>query len=199
MDRSPTATTTPRPTGDRHGPDRPDGDASVDHEPHGARAADGPGETEHERLNRELDQLLQELRVALPGVQVLLAFLLTAAFTEGFRRVDDDGRGVYLASVVLAAVASILLIAPSVHHRLRFREGTKEEMIQTANRLALIGAACLGLAIGCAVYVIGDAVFAQTQARWIGPGLVVLAVVTWVVLPMTFHAGRTPKPGRPAT
>src|SRR4051794_27377746 len=92
------------------------------------------GETEPERLNRELDQLLNELRVALPGVQVLLAFLLTAVFSNGFGRVDEDGRAVYLSAVLMAALASIFLIAPTIHHRLRFREGVKEELIRMVNR-----------------------------------------------------------------
>jgi hypothetical protein len=159
---------------------------------HGRPAGRG-GESEHERLNRELDQLLSELRVALPGVQVLLAFLLTVPFSNGFDRVRDEARTVFVASITLAALASVLLIAPTVQHRLRFRDGTKEEMIRMANALTLVGATCLGLAIGCAVYVVGDTAFPLTDARWIGPGLVVVAALTWFVLPLRFRAGRTPK------
>lgn len=151
-------------------------------------------ETEHERLNRELDQLLQELRVALPGVQVLFAFLLTVAFSNRFETIDDDASGAYLASITLAAVASVLLIAPSVQHRLRFREGTKEEMLRMANWLALTGSGCLGLAIGCAVYVVGDVAFPETPARWIGPAVVVLAAIMWFAVPLRFRSGQTPKP-----
>ncbi|QYG91477.1 hypothetical protein HC251_02845 [Iamia sp. SCSIO 61187] len=152
-------------------------------------------ETEHERLNRELDQLLGELRVALPGVQVLLAFLLTAPFSGGFDKVDGESRTVFIAAITLAAVASVLLIAPTVHHRLRFREGTKEEMIRTANRLAIAGAACLGLAIGCALYVVGDAAFSDTPARWIGPAVVLLAAVTWYLVPLSYSKDQTLSPG----
>mgnify|MGYP001104348584 FL=1 len=156
---------------------------------------DGPtGETEHQRLNRELDQLLGELRVALPGVQVLLAFLLTAPFADGFDRVEGESRGIFVLAVMLTAVATILLIAPTVHHRLRFRDGTKEEMIVTANRLVLAGAGCLILAIGCAVYVVGDAVFGDTPARWLGPALVPVAGVVWLAVPLRYRAGRTPSP-----
>ncbi len=160
-----------------------------------ASHGDGAGEpssaeSKQERLNRELDQLLQGLRVALPGVQVLFAFLLTVAFSTEFRRVDHDGSLVYVASVTLAAVASVLFIAPSVHHRLRFRDGIKEEMIRTANLLTLVGAVCLALAIGCALYVVGDSAFATTPARWIGPAVVTLAAYTWFILPLRFQSGR---------
>lgn len=151
------------------------------------------GETEHERLNRELDQLLSELRVALPGVQVLLAFLLTVPFSDRFDEVTGESSVLFVASVTLAALASILLISPFVHHRLRFREGTKEEMIRASNRLSLAGATCLGLAIGCVVYVVGDVGFPDSPTRWIGPGLVVVAALTWFLLPLGFRAGQTPE------
>jgi hypothetical protein len=154
----------------------------------------GSPETEHERLNRELDQLLQELRVALPGVQVLLAFLLTVPFSGGFDQVRGESRSLFVAAITLAALASILLIAPTVHHRLRFRDGTKEEMIRMANRLALAGTACIGLAIGCATYVVGDAAFSDSPARWIGPVMVVVAAVTWYIVPLRYREDQTPAP-----
>ena len=147
-------------------------------------------ETQHERLNRELDQLLNELRVVLPGVQVLLAFLLTAVFAAGFDRMDDDGRAVYLTAVVLTALATIFLMAPTMHHRLRFREGVKEQMIRTVNRLTIVGMSMLGVAIGCALYVVGDVGFRYTAARWLGPALIVVAVVVWFVVPMRYRRRR---------
>jgi len=151
-------------------------------------------ETEHERLNRELDQLLQGLRVALPGVQVLLAFLLTAPFADRFDLVEGESRGLFVAAITLAALATIFFVAPTVHHRLRFREGTKEQMIQVANRLALAGSTCMCLAIGCAVYVVGDSAFTDTPARWIGPVTVLVAIVTWYVIPMRYRKDQTPEP-----
>ncbi len=157
---------------------------------HGSDESESP----HERLNREFDQLLGGLRVALPGVQVLFAFLLTVAFTDAFPQLDDDADAAYLLAVTLAAVASVLLIAPSVHHRLRFRAGTKEEMIRTANLLALAASVCLGLAIGCAVYLVGDVGFPGSPARWIGVAITLLAGITWFVLPFRFEADRTPRP-----
>jgi succinate dehydrogenase hydrophobic anchor subunit len=151
-------------------------------------------ETEHDRLNRELDELLSELRVLLPGVQVLLAFLLTAPFSSKFDTVRGESRSIFVAAITLAALASILLIAPTVHHRLRFRDGTKEEMIRMANRLALAGATCLALAIGCAIYVVGDSAFSDSPARWIGPGIVFVAGITWYLVPLRYREDQTPTP-----
>src|SRR5690349_10352145 len=98
-----------------------------------------PGETDEERINRNLNELLGELRVAIPGVQVLFAFLLTVPFTQRFHQLPDRARDVYFAAVTFVACASILLMAPTVHHRVRFRRGTKEQMIRTANRFAVGG------------------------------------------------------------
>src|SRR4051812_1569710 len=94
---------------------------------------DGDIETEFERLNRELDQLLGELRVALPGVQVLFAFLLTVPFSQKFSAVDPATRRVYFAAVLLTSLASILLIAPTVQHRMRFRDGIKADLIRASS------------------------------------------------------------------
>lgn len=149
-------------------------------------------ETPSERLNRELDQLLGELRVALPGVQVLLAFLLTVPFTDRFHDLPLSARDVYFAAVTLVAVASILLMAPTVHHRIRFRRGTKAEMIRTANRLALGGMVCLGLGLGAVVFVAGEAAFPGSWVRWVGPVLVVVAGVVWFGIPVTFETRRPP-------
>lgn len=151
-------------------------------------------EDENERLNRQFDQMLAGLRVALPGVQVLFAFLLTVAFSSGVDRLDDDGRAVYLVSLLLAALATIVFIAPTFHHRLRFRDGTKAQMIRTARWLVLVGAVCLATAMGCVLYVVGDTLYVETWARWMGPAVVVVAGLTWFVLPLTFHPDRTPEP-----
>jgi len=162
-----------------------------DADPEDADPEDDDGEeSEKERLNREFDQLLTELRVALPGVQVLLAFLLTAPFADGFDRIDDDGRRVFLVAVVFAASASILLISPTVHHRLRFRQGAKEQMVLTGNVIALAGLGALGLAIACATYVLGDSAFPDTQARLLGPGALLLALVVWFIVPLGFRRTR---------
>ena len=145
-------------------------------------------ETQQDRLNRELDQLLSELRVALPGIQVLLAFLLTVPFTDRFHDLQASAQDVYFGAVTLVATASVLLIAPTVHHRLRFREGVKEEMIRYANALAVAGTGCLALGLGAALYVVEVAAFPDSPARWAGPAITVLAGVLWFALPFTFHS-----------
>src|SRR5690606_37183601 len=95
-------------------------------------------------------------------------------------------------AVTLVAVASILLMAPMVHHRLRFRRGTKEEMIRTANRLALAAMVCLGLGLGAVVYVAGVAAFPGSWVRWIGPAVTVTAFGVWFVVPLGFRTRRPP-------
>src|SRR5919202_1474373 len=113
-------------------------------------------EDRKERLDRELIELLNELRVALPGVQVLFAFLLSVPFSQGFAKVTALQRGVFFASFICTAVASAFLIAPSAYHRLRWRAKDKERMLVTSNRFAVTGMAFLALAISGVVYVVTD-------------------------------------------
>jgi Family of unknown function (DUF6328) len=117
-----------------------------------------PSGEEHD-LDRELIELLNELRVALPGVQVLFAFLLAVPFANGWQRVTDLQRDVFFVAFVATAASSILLIAPSVHHRLRWREGDKEQILRTANQLAIAGTGFLALGMTAAVFLIGDILF----------------------------------------
>ena len=98
-----------------------------------------PEERDDDRLNRELIELLNELRVALPGVQVLFAFLLIVPFSQGFSSVSPQQRYVYFATLVCTGVSAALLIAPSSHHRLLWRQHVKEERLRAANRLAVGG------------------------------------------------------------
>jgi hypothetical protein len=117
-----------------------------------------PEETQ-ERLDRELIELLNELRVALPGVQVLFAFLLTVPFTQRFSQVSDVQQDAYFASFLCAAVATVLLIAPSAYHRLQWRRKDKEHMLVIANRLAIAGTVFLALAVTGSVFFVTDFLF----------------------------------------
>ncbi len=119
---------------------------------------------EHD-LDRELIELLNELRVALPGVQVLFAFLLAVPFANGWQRVTDLQRDVFFVAFVATAISSILLIAPSAHHRLRWREGDKERILRTANLLAIAGILFLALGMTAAVFLIADILF---RGWWAG-------------------------------
>jgi cation transport ATPase len=116
-----------------------------------------------EDLNRELIELLNELRVALPGVQVLFAFLLAVPFANGWTRVTELQRDVFFVAFLATAAASILLIAPSSYHRLRWREGDKEHMLETSNRLAIAGTAFLAIGMTAVVFLITDILF---EASW---------------------------------
>ena len=116
-----------------------------------------------EDLNRELIELLNELRVALPGVQVLFAFLLIVPFSNGWRQVTELQRAVYFVAFLCATIASVFLIAPTAYHRLRWREHDKEQMLETSNRQAIAGTAFLAAGMAATVFLITDVLFA---ARW---------------------------------
>jgi hypothetical protein len=116
-------------------------------------------ESKDERLDRELIELLNELRVALPGVQVLFAFLLAVPFTQRFERLTGVQEDVFFAAFLCTAVATALLIAPSAYHRLRWREHDKEHMLQMSNRLAIAGTVFLAAAIVAVVYLVTNLIF----------------------------------------
>jgi hypothetical protein len=114
---------------------------------------------DEDRLDRELIELRNELRVALPGVQVLFAFLLTLPFTNRFERVSGAERAVYFIALLATTLASALMIAPSAFHRIRFRSRDKEALIVTSNRLLLVGLGSLAIAVVCSVFVIADLLY----------------------------------------
>jgi hypothetical protein len=116
-------------------------------------------ESKDERLNRELIELLNELRVALPGVQMLFGFLLAVPFSQRFQAITTAQRNVYYATFLCTAFASIFFIAPTAYHRLRFRQQDKEALVKSANLLAITGTAFLALALAGAVFVVTDIVF----------------------------------------
>jgi hypothetical protein len=129
-------------------------------------------EDDDERLDRELIELLNELRVALPGVQVLFAFLLTVPFSNRFADVTDRQKDAYLVALIAAAIGSILLIAPTAHHRIQFRQRDKEALLRTGNRLALAGTVSLAVGMTASVFLITDFLFKATVTA-IVTGLVV--------------------------
>jgi hypothetical protein len=119
-------------------------------------------EDEGERLDRELLELLNELRVVMPGVQVLFGFLLTVPFQQGFDKIDDFQRTVYFATLLLTAAAAAFLMAPSAFHRLTFRGGQKPYLIQLGTRQTIVGMALLALAMNGAILLLTDIVFGST-------------------------------------
>ncbi|MBA3365569.1 MAG: hypothetical protein H0U03_07280 [Actinobacteria bacterium] len=116
----------------------------------------GQEEKDH---GEELIELLNELRVALPGVQVLFAFLLAVPFTQQFSKVTELQKDVYFVSLLATVAGSVLLIAPSSYHRLRWREGSDEELLEISNRLAIAGTVFLAIAMTAAVFLITDVLF----------------------------------------
>jgi hypothetical protein len=143
------------------------------------------GESEKERVDRELIELLNELRVALPGVQVLFAFLLILPFNQGFQDVTDLQRGVYFGTFICTALATALLIAPTTYHRLRFRQKDKERMLFTSNRLAIAGSALLALAITGVVFLITDFLYQIPAAAGVTAAIAGWFVWFWYGLPLT--------------
>jgi hypothetical protein len=149
--------------------------------------ADTARSGEKGRRDRELMELLNELRVALPGVQVLFAFLLTVPFTQRFADITSSQRNVYFAAFLSAATATAFLIAPTAYHRIRFREGDKERMLKTANVLAIIGTVFLAMAIVCVVYLITDLLFGGLVPALVTAIASGLFVGLWYGLPLYRH------------
>ena len=147
------------------------------------------GESTGERLDRELMELLQELRVMLPGVQVLLAFLLTAPFQQRFAQLPGSLRNAFFASIACATLATALLIAPSAHHRLRWRARDKERLVRVGNQLALWGTVFLAAAIVLALYVVTNVLYVSQLALLAAGVAVVVFGWIWYGLPTI---GRSP-------
>ena len=142
-------------------------------------------ETHKERVDRELIELLNELRVALPGVQVLFAFLLTIPFSSRFGALSAPQEAMYFATFVATLLASAFLMAPSAYHRLRFRQGDKEQLLASANRFAIAGIVMLALALGGASLLVADLLYG-TLAAWLASAATLVVLVwCWFGLPLS--------------
>lgn len=141
-------------------------------------------ESAKERVDRELNELLQGLRVALPGVQVLFAFLLTLPFAAGFEKVDAFEQHVLFVSLITAAIASICFIAPAAQHRVLFRAGSKEILVRRSNSYGVAGALALGIAMASAAVLVVDVIYSQAAAAWTAGGIVALWAWCWFVQPL---------------
>jgi hypothetical protein len=141
-------------------------------------------ETEKERLDRNLVELVGELRVALPGVQVLFAFLLTVPFNQRFSQVTSFEKTVYLVTLLSTAVATALLLAPSTLHRIQFRRDDKKHIVYTANRYAIAGFAALMVSVTGAVLLVTHFVYSDTTAYISTAAVGLLLAVCWYVLPI---------------
>jgi len=145
----------------------------------------GRNETEEERLDRNLGELLQELRIALPGVQVLFAFLLAVPFQQNFTSISEFEKKAYFATLLLTALSAAFLIAPSAYHRLTFRYQQKGRLVFIANRLAIAGLVTLALAMACAIMLVTNVLFGTVATTVVTTTLVLgMFFVLWAVLPL---------------
>jgi Family of unknown function (DUF6328) len=140
------------------------------------------------RLDRELIELLNELRVTLPGVQVLFAFLLIVPFSQGFDDVTELQKYVYFVALLATAAGSAFLIAPTPYHRIRFRDRDKEALLRTGNRFALIGTGFLAVGITCAVFFVTDFLFNLGVAVVFAGAVAALVGGLWYALPLMREA-----------
>ncbi|RZS44900.1 hypothetical protein EV193_101781 [Herbihabitans rhizosphaerae] len=152
-------------------------------------------ETEEQRLTRNVAELLQELRVAQAGVQILFGFLLAVAFTEVYTRADDFQRGVHLVTVLFSVAAVALLTAPAAWHRMLFRQGQRPVILRVANTLAMWGMACLAAAMTGTVLLLTDVALGTGFAVAVAAVTAVGFVTLWFVLP--FRARRDNGEGSP--
>ena len=141
-------------------------------------------EQPEERQNRELIELLNELRVALPGVQVLFAFLLTVPFSNRFLTLTGSQRGIYFATFVGTTIATGFFMAPTAYHRIRFRQGDKERMLRTSNRFAIAGIVFLALSVTSAVVLTTDLMFGLGTAALVGLGVALFLTWVWFAIPV---------------
>ena len=144
----------------------------------------GRNETDEERSDRQLGELLQELRVAQTGVQVLFAFLLGVPFTQRFDVLDSTQRALYFATLLLAGLAVALLLGPTVWHRFLFTLRDKHHLVQVSHRFALAGILCVGLDVIGVVGLIASVLYDGAVVVAAPAALALVEIVLWVLLPL---------------
>jgi Family of unknown function (DUF6328) len=155
-----------------------------------AASQDPREESVAQRADRNVSELVQELRVVGLGVQVLFGFLLSLPFTMRFTKLNGTQRDLYVASLVLAALATVLLIGPVAYHRLVFRRGKKEQLVRFANAMALLGLAAVAGAVLTAVLLVTDFVVGAIAAGLITAVLACMIAALWFVVPLTQRRDR---------
>jgi hypothetical protein len=153
----------------------------------------GREESEDARLDRNLGELLQELRVALPGVQVLFAFLLAVPFQQNFTRITSFQEKVYFATLLCTAISAALLISPTAYHRLTFHLQQKKELVFVSNRLAIAGLGFLALAMTGAIMLITDVLFGSLATVVFSTAAAAMFVLLWGLLPLRRRLSLAPE------
>jgi hypothetical protein len=145
-------------------------------------------ESRHQRVDRELIELLNELRVALPGVQVLFAFLLAVPFSNGYRRITHFQKHVFFATLVATTVSTACFVVPTAYHRLNFRKREKERILLSSNNFAIAGIMFLAGAMIGAIVLVTDVIYSETAA--VVAGLLALSLFggLWLGLPLKRRA-----------
>lgn len=146
---------------------------------------------EQSRLDRELLELLNELRVVLPGVQALFAFLLIVPFNDRFADVTGMERGVYIVALLASALACVLFIAPPAFHRLRFRRHDKAQLLRVGNRCAIAGMGALAVAMIASVFLVAEVIFGARVGIALAALIAVPMALLWWVVPIVFGPDRT--------
>lgn len=150
-------------------------------------------ESAQDKGHRQLIELLQELRVALPGVQVLFAFLLTVPFTQGWSKVTAFQTDLYFACLIASAVATAFLIAPSAIHRLDFEQGDKPRIVQISNVLAIVGLTFLALAVIGVVLLITDVLYGGSTVVLFTVITAAVFSVLWYLIPVWLRRSNAAK------
>ena len=152
--------------------------------------ARGDDEREQLQRDRELDEILGELRVVLPGVTVLFAFLLTVPFTGDFLEVDTVDRAAYFLAFISAAVSMVFLVGESAYHRIVGKPYDKARLTRTAGRQAVVGIGALAVALTAVVFLVGDVVYGSKVATGVATSVLALAIGVWFVFPLSRRVGR---------
>ena len=145
-------------------------------------------ETHEERVNRELIELLNELRVALPGVQVLFAFLLTIPFSQRFAETTELQRDTFMVALLSTLAGSVFLMAPTAYHRIRFRDRDKEALLQISNVFAIAGVVFLAIGMTAVVFLVTDLIFKGIVTTVVTALTAALFATVWFVLPLVRKA-----------
>jgi hypothetical protein len=141
-------------------------------------------ESHEERVNRELIELLNELRVALPGVQVLFAFLLAVPFANGWQKVTAVQKDAYMVALLAALAGSVFLIAPSTWHRILFRNRDKEQLLRISNVFAIVGTLFVSIGMSASVVLVTDVIYDDRTAAVVTALAALLFASVWFVWPL---------------
>jgi hypothetical protein len=160
-------------------------------------STDDTDETPEERISRELDELLQQLRITLPGVQVLFAFLLTVPFSNRFHLIDGAARDVFFLAFMATALATAFLLAPVAYARIQFRQFDKERLVRFGTIATIVGLVLLAVALSASTYVVTQVIFSSAAGAAVAAGIAAVFAGLWFVVPLIARFQTRPAPDAP--